>query len=115
VNHKIAYLVQYTALCSTLDLLASLNITATYGQVARAIGLQARSQTFFEMLGETMDEDMALGNAPRCALVVTSKTGRPGPAFYERAVMMHGVTIAAGAEEAFHDLMKQQVFAAANK
>lgn len=113
MNQSIAYLAQYTALNTILDTLAAAGTTLPYGKAAKLIGMQARSSTFFEMLGRTMDEDRAQKKPLRCSLVVRGKTGRPGPAYYERAVT-HGYDLKlCGGEEAFHEMMKQLVFTTA--
>jgi len=85
MKHSIAYLAQYIALNTILDTLQAVGQPLSYGKVAGLIGLQARSSTFFEMLGDTMDEDHAAKRPLRCSFVVRHKSGRPGPAYFERA------------------------------
>lgn len=107
---NIAYQAQIFALNIILNTLAVVNKTLSYGEVAALIGTQARSSTFFEMLGKTMDEDHTAKKPLRCSLVVRAKTGRPGPAFYERATNLGYDLTKCGGETAFHDIQKALLF-----
>lgn len=112
MNQNIAYLAQYTALNMILDTLAAAGRTLSYGRVAKLLGMQARSSTFFALLGQTMSEDHAAKRPLRCTLVVRDKTGLPGPAYFQ-LIQGYGYDIHDSEQRAFHDLMKERVFAAA--
>lgn len=107
---NIVYQAQISALNIILNTLAVAGKTLTYGEVAGLISTQARNSVFFEMLGRTMDEDHAAKKPLRCSLVVRAKTGRPGPAYYQRAAGLGCDLAKCGGENNFHDMQKALLF-----
>jgi hypothetical protein len=108
MNHYKSQAAVYLLLLNiVLDTLKVAKKTLSYSEVGNLIGLQARSGTFHELLGQTMADDYAQSELPRCGLVVGKKDGRPGAAFYEVAANL-GYPVQQGNEVAFHDAVLKQ-------